>query len=175
MKRFSRLFKSLIATLACFWPLESQANVGVGVFVNYVVYAWFLLIPIMGIEAYVLGKRLDISAGRAVCIAIGANIASTFLGSVFVLIFSLILSLSGLNVRPGAWADVSMLFILVPCFLSTVWIETVMAHPYLKQYSREQVWDVFYLANGFTYALLTIVPIANLIKNAMISGRHMWY
>ena len=148
---------------------------GVGVFLNYVVYAWFLLIPIMGIEAYVLGKRFDISVCRAVGIAIGVNIASTLLGSVFVIIVSLILSLTGLNVRPGAWEDVSMLFILVPCFLSTVWIETVIAHPYLKQHSIEQVWDVFFLANGFTYALLTIVPIANLIKNAMISGRAMWY
>ena len=165
----------MIAVFACFWPLESQANVGVGVFLNYVVYAWFLLIPIMGIEAYVLGKRLDISAGRAVGVAVVANIASTLVGSVFVIVVSLILSLTEVNVRPGAWEDVSMLFILAPCFFLTVWFETTIGYPFLKHYSREQVLEVFFLANGFTYALLTIVPIANLIKNAMISGRAMWY
>jgi len=175
MKRFSRLFKYLVAVFACLWPLESQANVGVGVFLNYVIYAWLLLIPIMGIEAYVLGKRLDISAGRAVGVAVLVNIASTFLGSVIVIVVSHTLYLTGLKVLRGAWEDVSMLFILVPCFFLTVWFETMIGYRFLKQVSREQVWDVFYLANGFTYALLTIVPIANLIKNAMISGRHMWY
>lgn len=175
MERRSRLFRYLIAVFACLWPIASQANVGVGVFLNYVVYAWFLLIPIIGIEAYVLGKRLDISAGRAVGVAVMANIASTLLGSVIVFIVSFIVSLRGLEVRPGAWEDVSMLFILVPCFFLTAWSEAILSYPHLKPHSRQQVMEVFYLANGFTYALLTIVPVANLIKNAMISGRAMWY
>lgn len=175
MRDSSIIFRCVLAAVAFAWPGESQANTGVSLFLNYVFYAWLLLIPIMGIEAYVLGKRLDISAGRAISIAVVANIASTILGSVVVIFVSFFLALQGLEHSPGAMGDVSILFALIPCFFLSVWFETIVGFPFLKRFSREQVRTVFFLANQFSYALLTIVPIASLVKNAIISGRAMWY
>lgn len=175
MRNSSLIVGCLLGVFVCFWPLDSQANVGVPVFLNYVFYAWILLIPIMGIEAYVIGKRLNISAGRAIGVSVAANFASTILGSVVVVIVSFLLALQGLQDYSVAMSDVSILVALIPCFFLSVWFETIVGFPFLKRFSREQVRGVFFLANQFSYALLAIVPIARLIKNAIVSGTSMWY
>jgi hypothetical protein len=158
----------------CTFPLESRANVGVPLFVNFVEYSWLLLIPIIGIEAYVLRKRLAVSLGRASAVSSLANITSTILGTVVVLGISLLLGTAGMSELPGAMGDITVLFALIPCFFLSVWFEALVSSPFLKPASREDVRKVFVLANEFSYAMLAIVPITRFIKNAIVQGQIVW-
>lgn len=165
----------LRAILFCIWPLESQANVGLPLFLNYIFYSWLLVIPIIGIEAYVLRKRLAVSIGRASGVASLANIASTIIGTGVVLAASLLLALGfAMTELRGAMADITVLIALIPCFFLSVWIEALVGSPLLKQVSRKNVRAVFFLANQFSYAMLAIVPVVRFIKNAIIHGQIIW-
>lgn len=164
----------LVALLACFWPLEGEANVGVPLFTNFALYSWLLLIPIIGIEAYVLRKRLAVTVIRACSVSGLANVASTLLGTVAVLGTGLLLASLDISELPGAMGDITVLFALIPCFFLSVWIETLVGAPLLRKFSREDIRAVFHLANRFSYAMLAIVPIARLVKSAIVHGRIIW-
>jgi len=165
------------ALVLCLWPIGAHANVGVPLFTYYMIYSWLLLIPIIGIEAYVLRKRLIVSVGRASAVAGLANFLSTILGTVVVLVIdTLVLPLAfpDFGLFMGAQLDVAVLFALIPCFYLSVWFESRLAPSFLEGFSREQIWDVFFLANQFSYALLGIVAISSLIKNTIIQGQIPW-
>lgn len=172
----SSVKRNLLGTglLLCLCPLEGQANVGAPLFFNYIAYSWLLLIPIIGVEAYVFRKRLPISIGRAFAVASVANIGSTILGTVVVLGTGLLLSVGNMTELPGAEGDITVLIALVPCFFLSVWCETLIGFPLLKQASRDNVRAVFFLANQFSYAMLAIVPIGRFVKSAIINGRIIW-
>ncbi len=63
---------------------------------------------------------------------------------------------------------------MIPCFYLSVWIESLIGAPYLERCSREQVWDVFFLANKFTYAMLAIVAIVHFIKMMIFQAGVPW-
>lgn len=130
-----------------------------------------LLIPIIGIEAYVLRKRLAISIDRASGVSSLANIASTLLGTITILGASFV---PGTYEMPGAEGDITVLIALIPCFFLSVWLEARIAFPLLKPVSREDVRRVFFLANQFSYAMLAIIAITRFAKNAIIQGRIIW-
>jgi hypothetical protein len=159
----------------CAFPLESHANVGVPLFVKFIEYSWLLLIPIIGIEAFVLRKRLAVSLGRASAVSSLANITSTILGTAVVLGISFLLAITaGVSELSGAQGDITILFALIPCFFLSVWFEALVSSPFLKPVSREDVRKVFFLANIFSYAMLAIIPIARFIKNAIVQGQIVW-
>ena len=159
------------ALTLCLWPIYAYANVGVPLFTNFIVYSWLLLIPIIGIEAYLLKRQLKVSTGRASRVATFANIASTILGSVLVTGVGILFGIAGFSVLSGAQSDISLLVALIPCFYFSVWFESLVASPFLKQYSREDIQSAFYLANQFTYAMLAIVVIVRFIKSWIMQGQ----
>ena len=162
----------------CLWPIGAHANVGVPLFTSFMLYSWLLLIPIIGIEAYVLKKQLAVSIGRASIAAGVANFLSTIVGTVVVLgteALLLPLVVPGMGLFMGAQLDVAVLFALIPCFFLSVWIESRLASSFLEGFSRKQIWEVFFLANKFSYAMLGIVAITSLIKNTIIQGQIPWW
>jgi len=154
----------------CIWPHCAQANVGVPLFVNLALYWWLLLVPIIGIEAYLVKSRFGVSLKRAAGIAGLANVASTILGTALVLAAGLLFAVAGLSVLQGAQSDVTVLIALVPCFYLSVWFESLVASPFLKNFSRKAIWDVFFLANQVTYAMLGIVVLTRFIKSWVVNG-----
>ena len=160
------------------WPLESQANVAVVLFTNFVVYSWLLLIPIILIEAYVFKKRLGVSIGRALGISGLANVVSTLVGSIIIFaidLFPVIPYPAVLTEKPwGAVGDISILIVLIPCYFVSVWVEFLVGAPFLKSVPREDVRVAFYLANAFSYEMLAILPIARVIKGTIVQGGFIW-
>lgn len=155
--------------------MESQANVGLPLFSNYIGYSWLLLIPVIGGEAYVFWKRLAISIGRASAVSCIANIASTILGTVVVVGTGLFLNfVFDASELPNAEGEIAALIALIPCFYLSVGIEARVGSPLLKQLSREDIRAAFVLANRFSYTMLAIVPIGRFIKNMIVYGRIIW-
>jgi hypothetical protein len=134
-----------------------------------------LLIPIIGIEAYVFKKRLGVSGSRALGVSALANIASTIIGTFIVVGSSLLLYAgAGISELPGALGDITVLMVLIPCFFLSFWCESLVGSPMIRTVSRQDVRAAFFLANKFSYALLAILPIARLVKNAIVQGRIVW-
>jgi len=158
----------------CLWPIGAQANVGVPLFTTFILYTFLLLIPIIVIEAYIIKLRLEVSIGRASEVAVLVNIASTILGTVAVLLVEFLLFFASIELYTGGMLDIAVLIALIPSFYLSVWIESLLGSFRLEGFSRKQIWDVFFLANLFSYAMLGILAIASLIKNAIIQGQFPW-
>lgn len=150
-------------------------NDGVLLFVNFAVYAWLLLIPVIGIEAWELKRRLALSAGRATAVSVLANLASTLLTSAAVFGAGWLLGLLDFFATTGAGeGDVLALAALVPCFFLAFWIEALVAAPLLKTVAREALRAALLQANLFSYAMLAIVPLVRFSKSAFVNGHLIW-
>ncbi len=169
-----RRLPGAVSVILFLWPIGAHANTGVPLFAAFITYSWLLLIPIIGIEAYVLRYRLEISVGRASAVAGLANIVSTILGTVALVVIEFPLGFVNKDFLPASQLDIAVLVALIPCFYLSVWIESLIGAPYLERCSREQVWDVFFLANKFTYAMLAIVAIVHFIKIMIFQAGVPW-
>ena len=150
-------------------------NDGVLLFVNFAVYAWLLLIPVIAIEAWELRKHLGVSRGRVAAVSSLANLASTLLGTLAVFGAGWLLGLLDIVAIPGAGeGDVAVLIALVPCFFLAVWIETLIASAMLTPISRADIHAAMLQANLMTYSVLAIVPVARFVKSAFVNGRFIW-
>lgn len=114
------------------------------------------------------------SIGHASEVAVLVNIASTILGTVAVLLVGFLLFSVSIGLYTGGMLDIAVLSALIPSFYLSVWIESLLGSFRLKGFSRKQIWDVFFLANLFSYAMLGILAIASLVKNAIIQGQFPW-
>ena len=174
MKAVPATKRPAMAWSLCLWPVAADANMGVPVFANVAAYSWLLLVPIIAIEAYLLRRQARVTIGRAAAVAAWANLVSTLLGSFVVLAVGLAFGIAGILVLPGAQSDVAVLIALVPCFYLSVWIETAVATQYLEGRRRAEVWNLFFLANTFSYGLLGTVAVANFAKNWILHGYIVW-
>ncbi len=165
-----RRFLRTSPVVFCLWPIGAHANVGVPLFTTFILYTFLLLIPIIVIEAYVIKLRLEVSNGRALQTAALVNIASTILGTVAAVLVEFLLVFASIGLYTGGILDIAVLIALIPSFYLSVWLESLLSSYVLKGFSRKQIWDVFFLANLFSYAMLGILAIASLIKNTIIQG-----
>lgn len=150
-------------------------NDGVLLFLNFAVYAWLLLLPVLAIEAWELKRRLNLSNGRATAVSALANLASTLLVSGAVFGAGWLLGLLDFIATPGAGeGDLAALGVLVPCFFLSLWSETLVAAPLVKGVSRDDLRAAFFQANLFSYSILGIVPIARFLKSLIVNGRIVW-
>lgn len=147
------------------------ANAGIPLFSQSVFYQICLLIPIIAIEAYLHKKLLGISVGRATSIACSTNIISTIAGGlVIVLPFGAflgdILFGSTVPVQPGSFPflPLEIIVTLIPMFLFSVIIESNLGSFRLKGIDKSKVNKSFLIANAFTYLMLEILAITQLIK-----------
>ena len=153
------------------------ANAGVPLFSQSVIYQTLLLIPIIAIEAYVHKKLLEISIGRAVWIAFSTNVISTLVGGLFVVLsigafLGTVLFGSSVPVQPGSFPflPLEIIVTLIPLFLFSVVVESFIGSFSLRKIDHKKVRRSFLIANAFTYLMLEILAITQLIKG-YIEGR----
>lgn len=162
-----------------FFHLKSilLANAGVSLFSQSVIYQTLLLIPIIVIEAYVHRKLLETSVGKAVLVAFSTNIISTFVGGLLVILpigafLGTILFGSTVPVQPGSFPflPLEIIVTLIPMFLFSVVVESFVGSFSLRKVDHEKVRRSFLIANAFTYLMLEILAITQLVKG-YIEGR----
>ena len=150
-------------------------NDGTLLFVNFAAYSWMLLIPIIGVEAWELKTSLPVSIGRVAAVSSLANVASALLGTIAVLAIGWLLGFLDVIAQPQAGeGDVAALAALVPCFFLSVWVETRVASPLLKQVPRVEVRGAILRANLLGYAMIAIVPVVRFVKSAIVNQRIIW-
>jgi len=150
-------------------------NEGTLLFVNFAVYSWLLLVPIVAVEARELKGALALPAGRAAAVSGAANLASTLIGTIAVFSAGWVLGYLDVVAEPQAGeGDLAALVALVPCYFLSVWSETLVGSALLKPTARELVHATFARANLITFAMLGIVPVARFAKSLIVNGRIIW-
>ncbi|TVQ17709.1 MAG: hypothetical protein EA367_16895 [Leptolyngbya sp. DLM2.Bin15] len=155
------------------WHLNSSfylANSGIPLFAQSITYQILLLIPIVAIEAYVHRKYLKISIPLTLYISFMGNFISTLGGGIALLVAITILShmlfQSAIFIPLGAFPllPLEIMVTLIPMFFLSVAIESWLGRWRLKTLDRRKVNQSFWVANAFTYAMLEVVAIAQLIQ-----------
>jgi len=150
-------------------------NDGTLLFINFVAYAWLLLVPTIALEARELRKALAVSPGRAAAVSGAANLASTLLATVAVLFTGWVLGYLDVIAQPqAAEGDIAALVAVIPCYFLSVWAQTLVGSPLLPHIPREQVHSAVFRASQLGYAMLTIVPLVRFAKSAIVNGRIIW-
>ncbi len=150
-------------------------NEGTLLFVNFAVYSWLLLVPVIAVEAREFKGALTLSAGRAAAVSAAANLASAVLVTIAVFGAGWLLGYLDVVAEPQAGeGDLAVLVALVPCFFISVWAETLVGAALLNPVSRDLVHAAFVRANLIAYAMLGIVPVARFAKSLAVNGRIIW-
>ena len=150
-------------------------NEGTLLFVNFAVYSWLLLVPIVAVEARELKSALALGAGRAASVSGVANLVSTLLGTIAVFGAGWVLGYLDVVAEPQAGeGDLAVLIALVPCYFLSVWSETLVGSALLKSISRDVILAAILRANLIGYAMLAIVPVARFAKSLIVNGRIIW-
>ena len=159
-----------------FWYLKQTfylANSGIPLFTQSVGYQFLLLVPIIAIEAYIHKKILKLSVIKVIYITSVTNIISTLFGGLLWLFFGAFLGQaifrSTVPVQPGAFPFLPLEIIatLVPMFFISVFIESLTASFRLKELEKKKVNQSFWMANAYTYLMLIVLAVTQLIKGYM--------
>lgn len=153
------------------------ANAGIPLFSQSVFYQVLLLIPIIAIEAYVHKNIIQTSVGKAVWIAFSTNVVSTFVGGLLVILpigalIGTIIYGSSVPVQPGSFPflPLEIIVTLIPMFLFSIVLEAWIGSLSLKMISKRKIKQSFLIANAFTYLMLEILAMTQLIKG-YLEGR----
>ncbi len=150
-------------------------NEGTLLFVNFAVYSWLLLVPVVAVEARELKGPLALETGRAVAVSGAANFISTLACTLAVFGAGWVLGYLDVVAEPQAGeGDLAVLIALVPCYFLSVWSETTVGVILLKPASRSLVHAAFARANLLGYAMVGIVPVARFAKSLAVNGRIIW-
>ena len=150
-------------------------NDGTLLFVNFAVYSWLLLLPIVAVEARELKGALRLTTGRAAAVSCVANVLSTLLCTIAVFGAGWVLGFLDVIAEPQAGqGDIAVLVALVPCYFLSARAETAVGSAMLNTVSGDRIRAAFFRANQFSYAMLAIVPVARFIKSALVNGRFIW-
>lgn len=152
------------------------ANAGIPLFTQSVYYQIFLFIPIIAIEAYIHNRLLKISIVQSLWFAFITNFIST-LGGGFILVIagawlgSMILG-SSVPVQPGSFPllPLEIIVTLIPMFFFSVVVELLIGAWRFKKTDQKIMRRSLLIANGFTYFMLEILAITQLIKG-YLEGR----
>ena len=150
-------------------------NDGTLLFVNFAVYSWLLLVPVVAVEAREIRNALSLPTARAAMVSSGANIVSTLLATIAVFGTGWILGYLDVVAEPHAGeGDIAVLVALVPCYFLSVWSETLVGSVLLKPVSRDLVHAMFARVNLLSYAMLAVVPVALFAKSLIVNERIIW-
>ena len=192
MRSAIRLCLPLLVLMFCL-PVSAQANVGLPMVVPMGFLMIAALLPIIGVEAWVLSNRLDVGFGAALAASGRANVISTIVGIPITWIVGGILGkeLSGfLPKSNAAWKKVlnvilgnllwllgsyteknagwiipsAELVLLVPFFFLSWWIESLVVAGTLVTHA-DRISGAVFLANLLSYGLLALVPTWLLVRS----------
>jgi hypothetical protein len=146
------------------------ANVGIPLFSRSAIYQVLLLLPIIAIEAYLHRRTLSMSWKRATAIATLTNVISTIIGGVLFMVFGawLGVQLFGSSVPVTAsfpLPPLEIMITLIPMFAFSVAIERLIGGFWLRKFDGKQVTRSFVIANAFTYLMLEILAITQLVRS----------
>lgn len=162
-----------------FWHLNTSlylANSGIPLFTQSVSYQFYLLLPIIAIEAYIYKKFLEISIVQAIFISTITNVISTIVGGIIIIFFGIFIGEkifgSSVPMQPGAFPNLPLeiMVTLIPMFFFSVIIELFFGRFELKKIEKKKVNQSFLIANSFTYLMLETLAFTQLIKG-YIEGR----
>ena len=152
------------------------ANAGIPLFGQSVVYQIILLLPIIAIEAYIHQKLLNLSILKATFIAFITNIISTIGGGFIIVCIGAfighIVFHTTVPVQPGSFPflPLEIMITLIPMFFFSVYLEVLIGSWGLKKIDKSKVNKSFVSANFFTYLMLEILAVTQLVKG-YIEGR----
>ncbi|MEG4084097.1 hypothetical protein [Microcoleus sp. POL10_C6] len=152
------------------------ANAGIPLFSQSVFYQIILLIPIIAIEACIHKKLLNLSILKAIFIAFITNIISTIGGGFIILCIGAfighIVFQTTVPVQPGSFPflPLEIMITLIPMFFFSVYLELLIGSWGLKIIEKSQVNKSFLIANLFTYLMLEVLALTQLLKG-YIEGR----
>ncbi len=152
------------------------ANAGIPLFSQSIFYQTILLIPVIAIEAFVQKKLLKTTIKKAVLVSLGTNVISTIVGGLLVILpletfVGTIIFGSTVPVQPGSFPflPLEVIVTLIPMFLFSVILESFIGRSRFKAVDQRKVKQSFLLANAFTYLMLEILAITQLIKGYIAS------
>jgi len=160
--------------LSWLWHLKITslylANSGVPLFSQSVIYQITLLLPIIGIEAYVHKKLLEVTIIKSIYVSLFTNSISTIIGGFVIVLISGILL--GVPVQPGdfPFLPLEIMVTLIPMFFFSVILESFLGAFILKGIKKNKLNKSFVIANAFTYLMLEVLAISQLVKG-YIDGR----
>jgi hypothetical protein len=152
------------------------ANSEIPLFSQSVFYQIILLIPIIAIEAYIHKKPLNLSILKAIFIAFITNIISTIGGGFIIVCIGAfigdIVFHTSVPVQPGSFPflPLEIMVTLIPMFFFSVVLELSIGSFALKRIEKGKVNKSFVSANFFTYLMLEILAVTQLVKG-YIEGR----
>lgn len=152
------------------------ANAGIPFFTQSVFYQVLLFVPIVAIESLVHQKLLGVGIPRSLWISLVTNIFSTVVGGVFLLFFGAslgqVLRGNSVPVQPGdfPFLPLEIMVTLIPAFFLSFFIEASLASLRLKDLEKPKIKHSFFIANAFTYGMLEVLAIVQLIKG-YLEGR----
>jgi len=152
------------------------ANSGIPLFSQSVFYQIILLIPIIAIEAYIHKKLLNLSILKAIFIAFITNIISTIGGGFIIVCIGAFIGYlvfhTSVPVQPGSFPflPLEIMITLIPMFFFSVVLELFIGSLGLKRIEKGKVNKSFVSANFFTYLMLEILAVTQLLKG-YIEGR----
>jgi hypothetical protein len=182
----------LIAIVLVFLvPAQASANVGLPMIFPIGSTLLLALIPIIGIEAFVLWIRLGEPVTTALYASTAMNVVSTIIGIPVMWLTVgigaalvpkpetrsrakalLIEVLDNLFwIKPAYEKDVrwlipaAILFYLLPLFIASRIIESRVAALVLGSVDESVVRDAVSIANGISYALLSLFPLVSIVRN----------
>jgi hypothetical protein len=193
MRTVIRLFLPVCLLTFCL-PAPAQANVGLPMIVPMGLLMIAALLPIIGIEAWVLSVRLDVGFGTALAASAAANAVSTIIGTPLNWLFGgmVVRAASGFVPRSNAtWKKLlnvirgnlfwliggytgknikwiipsAELVLLVPMFFLSWWIESLVVSSMLDGTLADRIKSAVFAANVLSYALLALVPTWFLIRS----------
>lgn len=146
------------------------ANAGVPLFSQSIFYQIVLVIPIIAIEAYVHKKLLEITIIKAIYISLVANFISTIIGGLIIIFLSG--TFLGVPVQPGdfPFLPLEIMVTLIPMFFFSLILESSLGAFVLKGIKKNNLNKSFLIANAFTYLMLEVLAISQLVKG-YIEGR----
>lgn len=152
------------------------ANSGIPLFSQSVFYQILLLLPIIAIEAYIHKKLLELSIIKAIIIAFITNIISTIGGGFIIVVIGALIGdivfHSSVPVQPGSFPflPLEIMITLIPMFFFSVVLELFIGSLGLNKIEKGKVNKSFIIANFFTYLMLEILAVTQLVKG-YIEGR----
>lgn len=160
------------------WHLNSSfylANSGIPLFTQSITYQILLLIPIVAIEAYVHKKYLKLSIPLTLYISFTGNFISTLGGGIALLVATALLSQLLFQwvilIPTGVFflLPLEIMITLIPMFFLSVAIESWLGRWRFKTLDWRKVNQSFWVANAFTYTMLEVLAIAQLIQGYLRS------
>jgi len=135
-----------------------------------------LLIPIIAIEAYIHKILLQLTIIKAIFISFITNILSTIGGGFIIVCIGAfiggIVFHTSVPVQPGSFPflPLEIMITLIPMFLFSVFLELFIGNLGLRRIEKGKVNKSFVSANLFTYLMLEILAVTQLVKG-YIEGR----